>query len=127
MGALSWPQMPLPVVRGTIRVVSPKLSAYVEWLLEGTTSMLLPEHALNLHMVVVEVTPTVSLPKKSARNDVKIPIPITKMKIETSKFRFETRSESENRLTRNGTKEIGVRHTCYDLISLIDCLVLISL
>ena len=55
-----------------IRVVSPRLSAHVEQLLESITSILLRESARNLYMVVVEVTPTVSIPRKSARNDVKV-------------------------------------------------------
>jgi len=60
----------------TIRVVSPRLSAIVLHILESITSILLRESARNLYMVVVEVTPTVSIPRKSAKNDVKIPIPI---------------------------------------------------
>merc|ERR1712142_577840 len=91
---------PVPTVP-TIRVVSPRLSANVMHLLESITSILLRESARNLYMVVVEVTPTVSIPRKSARNDVKIPIPIPTpikmtMKTETGEFRLSLR-KSENR------------------------------
>merc|ERR1712142_1235953 len=86
----------------TIRVVSPRLSAIVMHILESITSILLRESARNLYMVVVEVTPTVSIPRKSARNDVKIPIPIlipikTTMKTKTGEFR---KSESQKIASR---------------------------
>jgi len=125
---------PVPMVP-TIRVVSPRLSAHVGQLLESITSILLRKSARNLHMVVVEVTPTVSIPRKSARNDVKIPIPIpipikTTMKTETGEFRLSLR-KSENRLTLSFFRGMGSNKwswliICNDVKSPIDCLVLIS-
>merc|ERR1712142_979397 len=105
---------PVPTVP-TIPVVSPRLLAIVMHILESITSILLRESARNLYMVVVEVMPTDSIPRKSARNDVKIPIPIPtpiKMttKTETGEFRLRlSLRKSGNRLTLSFFSRDGIK------------------